>query len=307
MKDLITVIIPAYNCDKYIEECLLSVCNQTYDNIEIILVDDGSVDNTSKICSHFANVDSRIKYIYQSNKGVSSARNVGLKFAKGKYITFVDSDDIISSQYIYTLYKDLIDYNCDLVITNWTHNINNLNKSYNKKTILQTEDAFVLYFGKRLIDGNVYGKLYKKELISNLYFDEKIAIGEDQLFVIKALCNANAIIFDKVFLYYYRISNNSAMNSPIDKRYFDNIYRAQWIKNSLGKLYPSLTDLFNKEEICIYLNTITMYIKHPTLEGQAVVSKAMAILQTCKIIPSLRYFKAKEFVRYILIKYFYKR
>ena len=98
--DLISVIIPVYNVEQYLNRCVDSVINQTYKNLEIILIDDGSTDNSGKICDEYSQKDKRVKVIHQKNMGVSNSRNKGINIAKGKYITFVDSDDVLNCQYI---------------------------------------------------------------------------------------------------------------------------------------------------------------------------------------------------------------
>ena len=107
MYDLISVVIPVYNVEKYLEKCLDSVVEQTYRNLEIILVDDGSTDNSGAICDRYAQKDSRVVVIHQKNGGLSKARNVGIDTATGKYISFIDSDDYVGSCYIETLYKEI--------------------------------------------------------------------------------------------------------------------------------------------------------------------------------------------------------
>ena len=108
MNKLISIIIPVYNVEKYLEDCLNSVVNQTYKNLEIILIDDGSTDNSGKICDLYAKKDNRIVVIHKENAGVSSARNVGLKIAKGLYIGFVDPDDYIAEDMYEILYQNII-------------------------------------------------------------------------------------------------------------------------------------------------------------------------------------------------------
>ena len=106
-KELITIVIPVYKVEKYIDRCIKSVINQTYKNLEIILVDDGSPDNCPKICDEYAEKDKRIKVIHKKNGGLSDARNVGIEAAKGKYISFIDSDDWIEKDFIECLYKSI--------------------------------------------------------------------------------------------------------------------------------------------------------------------------------------------------------
>ncbi len=114
MKELISVVIPAYNVGKYIDKCIDTVLTQTYSNIEIILVDDGATDDTAEICDNYAKKDNRVKVIHKKNGGLSDARNAGIDAAKGKYITFIDSDDYIADDYVEFLYKLLIGKDADI-------------------------------------------------------------------------------------------------------------------------------------------------------------------------------------------------
>ena len=116
MDDLISIIIPVYRVEKYLEECLNSVINQTYANLEIILIDDGSPDRCGQICDEYAKKDERIEVIHQENQGVSNARNHGIEMAKGKYITFIDSDDYLEQDYIKYLYDEITKFNADISI-----------------------------------------------------------------------------------------------------------------------------------------------------------------------------------------------
>ena len=116
--DLISIIVPVYKVEKYIDECIKSIINQTYTNLEIILIDDGSPDNCGKICDEYAKNDKRIKVIHQKNMGQSVARNVGLEYAKGDYIGFVDSDDYIKNNMFEVLHNNLVSYNADISICN---------------------------------------------------------------------------------------------------------------------------------------------------------------------------------------------
>ena len=115
-KSLISIIIPVFNMEDKLNKCIQSVINQTYDNLEIILVNDGSKDNSLKICENYKNIDNRIKLISINNNGVSNARNIGIKNATGKYIGFVDSDDYIDNDMFETLYNNIKDNNADLSI-----------------------------------------------------------------------------------------------------------------------------------------------------------------------------------------------
>ena len=113
-QDLISIVVPIYNVEKYLEKCINSIIIQTYKNIEIILVNDGSTDSSGKICDIYLKIDKRIKVVHKKNGGLSDARNVGIENAKGKYIAFIDSDDFLDSDFIEILYNLIIEYNADV-------------------------------------------------------------------------------------------------------------------------------------------------------------------------------------------------
>ena len=172
-KDLISIIIPVYNVELYLEKCLDSIINQTYKNIEILLVDDGSKDNSGKMCDEYAKKDNRIKVIHKENGGLSSARNCGIKNSNGKYLTFVDSDDIIELDMIESLYHLMNKYDSEIVISN----IKNVFDGIIKKE-KETDEIRVLNnieVLEEMLYGDAYyisacGKLFKKELFENVEF-----------------------------------------------------------------------------------------------------------------------------------------
>lgn len=139
MNEKISIIIPIYNVEKYLKKCLDSVISQTYKNLEIILVDDGSPDKCGKICDEYQEIDNRIIVLHNKNIGLSGARNSGLKIATGKYVTFIDSDsdDYIADDYIEVLYKILKEKNADISICNYKSFKNDLNKITNKRIYLK--------------------------------------------------------------------------------------------------------------------------------------------------------------------------
>ena len=121
MNPLISLVIPVYNVEKYLDKCMESVLAQTYDNYEVILVDDGSTDNSGKMCDEYAERDSRVTVYHQKNSGVSVARNVGIENAKGEFISFIDSDDWVDESYLEKLVNAQIKYNADLTICEYTN------------------------------------------------------------------------------------------------------------------------------------------------------------------------------------------
>lgn len=174
MKDTISVIIPIYKVEKYLERCIQSVINQTYTNLQIILVDDGSPDSCGKICDDYAKKDSRIEVIHKTNGGISDARNVGINKAKGKYIAFLDPDDYIVKDMYETLYKNLIKYKADISICKYQYIQEekqlNFNNDSNNIFIMDKMQAMKELLINKTITNHLWNKLYKKDFFNDIKF-----------------------------------------------------------------------------------------------------------------------------------------
>jgi len=212
---LISVIVPIYNVEKYLNRCIDSIINQTYRNLEIILVDDGSPDNCPKICDEYAKKDSRIIVIHKKNTGVSETRNFGLKYANGDYITFVDSDDWIDSDMYSYMMNYALTSNCDIIKCGYRKCFSNGDKIdietpfYDNSIIEDINEILYLYTDKK-IHAEIVTMLIKKEFIKNkIYFDKKIKLGEDLIFAIELFCGSNRILFLNKSFYNYFTNLNS--------------------------------------------------------------------------------------------------
>lgn len=219
MNKLISVIIPIYNVEPYLRRCLNSVLNQTYSNLEIILVDDGSPDNCPSICDEYANNDTRIVVIHKKNGGLSDARNAGLDICKGDYITFVDSDDWITPHYVETLLDSAIRTSSDI-------SIGEIKKTYeascvlnNQKTttrILNSREAVERLFSKTEASFvAACGKLFKRNIIIHIRFP-KNKIHEDEYLNYQWLYNAKKIVYIDQVLYFYFQRPNSIMGEDLE-------------------------------------------------------------------------------------------
>lgn len=225
--DKVSIIVPAYNASETITRTLNSILNQTYKNIEIIVINDGSTDNTSEIVKK--SKDNRIKLIEQKNGGVSKARNNGLKFATGKYVLFIDSDDILSRKMIELLLKLMSENESDLVICNYI-NISYKNfydnifdtKIINTKINNQDQTLRQLLVEEK-INGQLWNKLYKKDLLNNIEFDENMCLMEDADFLIRYLLKSKKIITIDSVLYAY-IINEGSITKNIDIKRLKNKY-----------------------------------------------------------------------------------
>lgn len=216
--NMISVIVPFYNAEKTIEECIQSVLNQTYTNFELILVDDGSSDNSDKIINEIIKQDSRIVLYKKNNGGVSSARNLGISKAKGEYIIFIDSDDQIHYQALEILMSVMKKNDTDLVVYKYTLSENGI-KSRISDCKVETIDK-IEYFHEMFIPRNniaafAWNRIYKKSIIrlNSLEFDEDIKVCEDTLFNYLYAKKCRYILSLDISLYYYNINNNSAMFS----------------------------------------------------------------------------------------------
>lgn len=220
---LVTVIIPFYNSQNEITDCINSVIKQTYKNIEILLVNDGSTDDSLTICKKAADNDKRIKIINIENQGVSVARNIGIEQSKGDYIMFVDSDDYVDSTIIEKLLNNLIENDADICQCgcNVTNNSGKILKVYDVpylKTLDKEEitNKIVLpLFGKSDIDsvtiqGFCVCKLFKKNIINNIKFNKEQRIYQDRCFNIEAYLNAKKTCFVNEQLYYYVVNSTSS-------------------------------------------------------------------------------------------------
>lgn len=211
MNDLVSVIVPVYNVEPYIKRCLDSISGQTYRNLEIIVVDDGSKDNSASICQECADADSRIKLIKKENEGSGFARNTGMDIANGDYIFFVDSDDYLISNCIERLLSVALAENADMVNCSYIEGSeSNYNVIPKKKPyrICTNIDAFKT----RDVKAPVHAKLYKRSVVGNNRFPKEITF-DDEFFTYKLIYGAKKIVILDETYYYYYINPNSIMRS----------------------------------------------------------------------------------------------
>ena len=207
----ISVIVPIYNSEKYISRCIDSILNQEYKDFELLLINDGSTDNTNNIINSYN--DGRIKIYNQENKGAGSARNLGLKYATGKYIVFVDSDDIIKSDYLKIMIEIIEKNNADIVACLYEKNVENIIENQTKDNeyieILNNENAFKYLISlPEKIPMSVIGKIFVKEIIDNNLFDEN-NYYEDIEFATKIFLNSQKVVFLNKKMYIYNQRKNS--------------------------------------------------------------------------------------------------
>ena len=215
---LISIVIPVYNAEKYLEQCLNSIQNQTYKNFEVILVNDGSIDHSESICMNFVKVDTRFKYFTKVNGGASSARNFGLDHVLGEFITFIDADDWVDENHLEVLMNNIKENNSDMAVSSIKKfdNVSNFEfRVYSKqeKYLLNynklNREEFLVILPKLIHASNSYkiavSKLFKKELVTDVRFDESIIYGEDLDFFFKLYNKVNSISYVDEVTYIYRL------------------------------------------------------------------------------------------------------
>lgn len=307
LNDLVSVIIPIYNKERYLRKCVKSIIEQTYSNIEIILVNDGSYDDSLKICNELGKYDDRIVIFDKKNRGVSSARNAGLELAKGQYITFVDADDWIENNLIEDLLYEIKRSKADIACGYFSYDEGNetvksvLGKEcYEKITILTQievcEEITKIY--NRKLGWENCSKLFSKEVIDNIFYDENITNGEDWLFFCKALVRTKKIVCLPIFSYHYVFFENSASNFcrasyitaskaseivlsldlPFSKNATENIYEsiAQNAAFCLKNWHKQNSD-FNKE-IIVAKRYVSKYKKYVYLNKEAKIKRKIKFL-----------------------------
>lgn len=240
---MISIIVPVYNVDKYLSTCIDSIINQTYKNLEIILVDDGSTDNCGKICDMYKTIDSRIKVIHKKNGGLSDARNKGIDMSTGKYIGLVDSDDYIHPQMYEILYSNMVKYNGDIVVCNYvkyeSYDFYAYQNIDDKVEIYNNIDSLDLVFGEK--EGQCitpWNKIYNRNIFKNLRF-EVGKIYEDKLISHRILYTSKRTIFIPNILYFYRQRKGSLSHSEFNIKTLDSLYA---YRDAMIFLYSNAND-----------------------------------------------------------------
>lgn len=256
-QEIISVVIPIYKVEKYLKKCIESVLVQTYDNLEIILVDDGSPDKCGKICDEYAQQDKRIKVVHKENGGLSDARNAGIICSKGTYITFIDSDDYVENNYIDVLYKAIISNNADISIA--SHRVVYDEKIIDKATNQQFCAKPKLILEKILyddgVDLSVWGKLYKKSLFNEIKFP-KGRLYEDSATTYKLIDFSENIAVDSQTVYNYVIRSDSISNNEFSEKKMDLIISTQEMTDFIRNKYTDLEKACDRRLMYAYLSTL---------------------------------------------------
>ena len=242
MKPLISIIVPVYKVEKYLERCLDSIITQTYPNLEVLLVDDGSPDKCGEICEKYAEKYSNFQVIHQNNQGLAAARNNAVPRSHGDYITFIDSDDFVTSDYVEYLFELIEKYHSDISVGGSVYQYDNKEINYPaNETISEfysVEEALIRMNCGKNFSVTAWGKLYKRELVEeNPYPIGKLY--EDVATTYKIVASSSGVAFGNKQVYYWIQRPNSIMHSAFDVRQFDGIEAAEKQLIYIQEKYPS--------------------------------------------------------------------
>jgi glycosyltransferase involved in cell wall biosynthesis len=215
----VSIVLPIYNVEKYLARCLDSILNQTFTDFEVICVNDGSPDNSLEILEKYKKIDNRIKIISQENKGLSGARNTGIKHSNGEYIAFIDSDDVIHPKYleVFTNFIGDADFISSKHIRIEDHNDLNFHEieldKINVETVNNVRHNYLINKVYKHTQSVVWNKLFKKSSLGDITFEEGISPGEDDIFTFKFMMEAQKIVLINAELYYYMANETSTMTT----------------------------------------------------------------------------------------------
>ena len=297
-EELVSIIIPAYNVDKYLEECVRSLLYQTYTNYEVIIIDDGSTDNTYDIGKRLTIESAKVKLFHQENQGVSIARNIGMQKANGEFVVFVDADDIAAPQYIETLVACV--KKSDMGMVGFTSE----REEIATKVSMNTEDICASDMMESILcgtnyDGYLWNKIFQRKIIenNNLKFQKNIVVWEDLLFVLQYLKNCNKVTLASEKLYYYRYREGSAVNNArLDK------YRSKFeVMEKIKEQKFSYTEQSRKKTSFLYFETMFSYLNQILIRENK-SNKLDEILSRVDVVELLKQKNIKLILKFVYLK-----
>lgn len=254
---LVSIIVPIYGTETYLPACLDSICEQSYSNLQIILVDDESPDGCPEICDAYAQKDSRIVVIHQKNKGVSGARNTGMRRATGEYITFVDSDDELYPNAIEVMLHDACKYNADIASA-IPKQVGKIEKGVGTYAdadclVLRDEEALILSIDGAYNMNSVWSKLFRRTLIEGMYFEEGQNINEDGFFIFQCCLKKPVFVRHNITVYRYNARPNSCSRQTFSEKYFSMLFFCERKKELIAEKYPEQIERAYNMEVRTHL------------------------------------------------------
>jgi glycosyltransferase involved in cell wall biosynthesis len=252
---LISVIVPVYQVEQYLDECVTSILRQTYRNLELILVDDGSPDGCGRMCDEYQGQDNRVRVLHKENGGLSDARNAGIEMAQGDYLTFIDSDDYVRNDYLSLLFTSAQETGADIVQGTFTQIPGELGKRPDGVPAVFTgEEAFRQLLLMKKVDVMAQNKLYKRSLFQTIRYPYGY-INEDNRTTYKLLLSAAKVVCIPDVIYFYRINMQGIMQSPFSEKRLEVLSVPDEIRAYLGDREPDYREEIEYHEMRICMRT----------------------------------------------------
>lgn len=240
---VVSILIPAYNTGAFIGKCLDSVVNQTYQKLQIVIIDDGSIDNTPDICTLYSEKDNRVEFYTQENQGVAVTRNNLLQKVKGDYVLFVDADDWIESDMVEYLLSTAVKYDSQITMCDRVFNETIPLSVHPTESVLNKEEAIKDFLHHEYFVGSLWNKLIKASIIGNTLFDPRISYGEDALFVWNVLQDVDTVVVSNKQLYYYRMNEASISHQSFGEKKLTGHLTWQLITDDVRQSWPQYLDI----------------------------------------------------------------
>ena len=274
---LVSVIVPVYNVENFLPNCIESIIGQTYSNFELILVDDGSPDTCGSICDMYAKSNSKIRVIHQNNAGLSAARNAGIEIAKGDYLTFIDSDDFVLPHFLEVLVKGCEMNQADLSVCAYTRCFfNDCARSIVEKDLIEsyecfTDDKMKIFLTTKKIRTCAWGKLYKRILFDNLRFPVG-KYNEDEFTTYLTIHSANKIVVSDYKGYVYRFNDNSIMNETFSPKKMHGVEGCLERMHFIEKEYPKLKK-FGYRAVVYACNQVLLSMSRSKIVDESILKR----------------------------------
>lgn len=281
MGDKISVIVPVYNVEMYLEKCIDSIINQTYKNLEIILVNDGSTDNSGSLCDKIASKDDRIVVYHKENGGLSDARNFGISKSTADYIGFIDSDDYIDKHMYEVLLRNMNETKSDMSMCGH-YDVYEDNIEPQVKNIVTSDisvgEAIKMVLEAKILSVTAVNKLYKKSLFENLLY-EKGRIAEDAFIILKLLSKCSKVVYTNEKMYYYIHRSNSITTAKFSNKFLDVIDAYEQNYNIIMEKYPELEYQARTRLIWAYFYVLDRYLMDNKFKDSFLESKLIKFLK----------------------------
>lgn len=305
---LVSIIVPLYNAEKFISDCIDAVLAQKMSDFELILIDDGSTDGTGDICRKYKEKDCRIKYYSYENAGVSVARNRGIACAEGAYIVFADADDIMCDNLLTVLVADIEENQCEIAVAGyyeWRSEKCVIPRyGTGSKIFLQGAEIMNAFLTGNSIHSAVWAKIFKADIVKKSAFPTGIAIAEDMYFIYQTLQNTSRLLIHDVCLYKYKITENSAMTSSISIKNFDAFKVYKRIYRESVENYP----LLKKDAECFFLKNYLWQLRYIYSLNARVdafsenIKSVKREIARFKISQAINVLPKKQWIEYMVIK-----